>query len=317
MIQNLSGIIQTYTDLIKDLSNSKNGLNNEKEILEIEEKRYELIYSQIHLYLAPKKNAQSEKEILSLLRDVNMYDKKICEMKFDKFCNAEQIYQKRKDNEKLQLCRIYLNRWNILYQNFYALIAFRSLEHFAQFMEFDKKDGKVWKESIDPYDDGGYTGVNKPFFYFLTKMVTQKEIKFISKQMPTGMGKSYSNQFAFAWLLGIDENNDILDVLGNPALVSQNMKGTVEIMKNYRYAMVFPKFNKYLVVEKLGDGTEKKYLSDNMFSICRIGQGELLLEDSNKSLNLKESSCSRRRTRCFALAKSCPPILCKRVGSPT
>lgn len=280
MITNCLKEIQESIQILKMFRKSKEMFNRERDILELLQQRYKLNYSQIHEYLAPKKTEKSENEILEHIKEVFAYDLPICEAKIKKFQDAITLYEKKNDPKSVELCYQYLSFWLELYENNYALVAFRDLTHFSLFMEWDKKDkDKVWKYSIDPYNDGGYTGVNKPFFYYFNQMVLKKEIKFISKQQSTGTGKSYSNHFAIAWLLGMDKNNDVLLVLGNPALVLTNVKSIMEIMKNPRFIKVFPEFSKYL----LDDGK----VSDAMFSVARAKEGEMTLADSDKPLNLK------------------------------
>lgn len=291
-VVNYKDEISKSTAIIKKFRKDRKLFDNEKAILELERNRYKMYYSQIHQYLAPKKTQQAEEQIQDLVKDVFAIDLPICEAKVKRFTRALKAYEAAEDVDKLNLCYKYLQEWLGLYEGNFALVAFRSLEHFALYLEWDKPEkNKVWKPSLDPYNDNGYTGISKPFFYFFNQMVLKREIKFISKQMFTGAGKSYSNQFAFAWLLGIDPDNDILDVLGNPALVLTNTKGTVEIIKNVRFAKVFPFYAKYIVTETYktsnGEVKTKEVISDDIFSTCRIKDGELTLADSSKPLNLK------------------------------
>ena len=284
VVVDLGGEIAEYTEVLKRFRKSKELFGREREVLELEEERYRMYYSQVHLWLAGKRTAEAEAEIQARVKEVFAYDLPVCEAKGKKFDEAIAYYGRRGDKEKVDLCYAYASKWANLYEKFCALVAFRDLEHFAKFMEWDKADvDKVWTYSIDPYGDGGYTGVAKPFFYFFTQMVMKGDVKFISKQMFTGGGKSYSNQFAIAWLLGIDKNNDVLDVLGNPTLVLANTKGIVEIMTNPRFALVFPEYAKYF---EDGGGAA----AQSMFSVCRIKTGELTLADSSKSLNVKVTS---------------------------
>lgn len=279
-VVNFASQIDNSTEILKKFRKNKSLFDKEEEILELIKTRCNLYGSQIHNYLAPQKKEKAEQEIQSRVKEIFAYDLPICEIKIKRFEQALEVYESAEETDKINLCYKYLNEWLVLYEKNYALVSFRSLEHFALFMEWDKAEqDKVWTISVDPYGDGGYTGVNKPFFYYFTRMVLKKDIKFISKQMFTGGGKSYSNQFAIAWLLGIDENNDVLDVLGNPTLVLTNARGIVNIMTNPRFAMVFPKFQKYF--EEDGD------VARNMFSVCRLKEGELTLADSNKTLNVK------------------------------
>lgn len=302
MAVNYSEEIVKSTETLIAFRKSKELFDREDDILSLMQVRYSLYWSQIHEYLAPQKRDNAEQEIQERVKEIFKYDLPICDIKIKRFKDAIPIYEKRKDKDKVNLCYRFLQEWLNLYERNYALVSFRSLEHFALFMEWDKPaNEKVWTISIDPYKDGGYTGVTKPFFYNFTRMVNKKDIKFISKQMFTGGGKSYSNQFAISWVLGIDENNDVLDVLGNPTLVLTNARGVVNIMTNPRFAMVFPKFQKYF--DMGGD------VSRNMFSVCRLKEGELTLADSTKTLNLKiiskETSIDGIRVRYLFLDDVC------------
>lgn len=431
--------LETSLDFFRQARANKEVFDNEQLMLELMKARYEMCWQQIHKELAPLKTVVSENKIQALIKDIFSVDLGICESKISRFKNAVDSYTKRKEEAKIELAYQYLQEWLTLYEGFYALVAFRHLEYFSLFMEWEKRESeKVWAPSLDPYGDGGYTGVSKPFFFYFNQMVLKKNIKFISKQMFTGGGKcvdpktmvmtptgskmikdlnvgdfvysmkdnelcerrvlnkwntrkkqikittqggvsitvspehrlytqrgyieaqtltlrdyfykvygdgdyffvweqiksiefddtevdmvdieveethnfianhivshnSYSNQFAIAWLFGIDKNNDVLDVLGNPTLVLTNTKGVVEIMTNPRYAKVFPEYQKFFDIE--GD------IKSNMFSICRMKEGELTLMDSSKTLNLKviskQTSIDGIRVRYLFLDDVCKSI---------
>lgn len=280
--------IKQLNKVLKAFRQNKELFDKEKDILDIEQQRYKLLYSQIHEFLAPKNTESAEKKIREYVKDIFVLDLPVCEAKIQRFQMALEGYTKKRDEKNINLCYQYMQKWLTLYENNYALVAFRSLEHYALFMEWDKRDkDKVWKYSLDPYNDGGYTGVNKPFFYYFNQMVLDKSFKFISKQQSTGTGKSYSNHFAISWLWGQDIDADILLVLGNPALVTTNVKSIIELVKNPRYIKVFPQFSKYLEQTEDKKGNVSEIISDNIFSICRAKEGELTLADSNKPVNLK------------------------------
>lgn len=287
-VANYKEEIAKTIEILQAFRKDKALFNKEKEILELMQKRYQLCWSQIHEYLAPKKTEKAESEIQAHVRDIFALDLPICEAKISRFRNAIEVYEKRKDTDNVELCYQFLQEWLVLYEDCYALVAFRSLEHYCNYMEWDKLDkDKVWKYSLDPYGDNGFTGVNKGFFYYFNQMVLKKDIKFISKQQSTGTGKSYSNHFAISWLLGIEPDNDILVVLGNPALVLTNIKSIVELIKKPRYVKVFPEYEKYLEITEDKKGNKVEIVSDNIFSTCRAKEGELTLADSNKPVNVK------------------------------
>ena len=189
-VANYKEEIAKTIEILKAFRKDKTLFNKEKEILELMQKRYQLCWSQIHEYLAPKKTEKAENEIQAYIRDIFALDLPICEAKISRFRNAIEAYEKRKDIENVELCYQFLQEWLVLYEDCYALVAFRSLEHYCNYMEWDKLDkDKVWKYSLDPYGDNGFTGVNKGFFYYFNQMVLKKNVKFISKQQSTGTGK--------------------------------------------------------------------------------------------------------------------------------
>ena len=89
---------------------------------------------------------------------------------------------------------------------------------------------------------------------------------------------SLTDGIAIAWLLGMNPDNDVMKVLGNPVLITTTMNTIVGIMTKPFFGQVFPKFAKWFE-----DGERPM----NMFSLCRIREGELTLADSIKTLNLK------------------------------
>lgn len=197
--------IDRYTSLLKKFPKS-----NEKEVLNICQIRYKLYYSQIHEWLAPKRTDEGEEEIREHIKTIIMLDLPLCEKKIKLFKDYLPAYERRGKREDIDKCYRYLQEWLMLYENFYALVAFRSLRHFAEFMEWEKRDkDKVWKYSIDPYNDGGYTGVNFPFFFYFNQMVLKKDIKFISKQQMTGSGKCMMANTPIMTPTGTKPINDI------------------------------------------------------------------------------------------------------------
>lgn len=254
----------------------------EKLVLDICQSLYELYYHEIHSVLAPKRDSKSEEQIREYIKHIIQVELPMCERKRAKFAQLVPKYKKTGIKANIDKCYMYFARWDALYDNFFALSAFRSLRHYCEYMEMEKRDkDKVWKYSIDPYGDNGWTGVNFPFMFYFNQMALKKDIKFISKQQMTGSGKSYSNTMAITWLLGIDADNDILVVLGNPALVLTNTKGIVDTMITERYAKIFPEFQKYH-----DDGNEN-VIRNKIFSVCKRQEGELTLAHSNKTMNVK------------------------------
>lgn len=271
--------IENLTAVLKQYRKSTILFGNETKIVELEDLRYRVIWSQIHDFLAKKHTDAAEREIQRLVKEVYINDLPVCRAKIEKLSHYLDIAKRKNNENDMALYYKYLQKWFELDENFRYLVAFRSLEQFALLWEKDFNDrAKVYKYSLDPYNDGGYTGANKPFLFYFNRMVLKKDIKFISKQYPTGYGKTLGDSIAIAWVLGMDKENDVLKVLGNPALVMTTMKTIVGIMTKPFFGKVFPEYAKYF-----GENSEPM----NMFSICRAKEGELTLADSSKPLNLK------------------------------
>ena len=284
VVQNCRAEIERSTQLLKSFLASKELYKKEKDILELMQHRYKLNYSQIHLFLAPKKSKEGEKEIRSLIKDIHGMDLPICESKIRRFQEAITAYEKKKDEKSIDLCYRFLQEWLILYENNYALVAFRSLEHWAYFSEWDKLDqDKFWKYSIDTFNDGGYRGCTKGFFYYANKMVLDNDIKFIMKQMPTSSGKSFSDSVMISFIFGVDPTEQVIKVVGNRSLPSKCTKQVVDIMCGKRYRQVFP-YYAALVDES------KKDIASQIFQICSIKDGLLTIMGSGRDTSYESFS---------------------------
>lgn len=239
------GRIEQFTQILRKLPTDK-----EKEILKCCQFLYALIYDRVYNYLAPKEEPNAEKEIKELIKSVITLELPISERQFKKFDNLLPKFQKLGNKENINKCWQYRDEWAKLYDNFYALAAFRSLEHFALYLEQNKPEdgehGKIWKYSIDPFHDNGWSGCTKGFWYYANKMIYDDNIKFLMKQMPTSFGKSYSDSVLISFLYGYNPRVQILKVVGNKSLVSKCTNQVINIMTHAdtrrQYLKVFPRF---------------------------------------------------------------------------
>lgn len=130
-----------------------------------------------------------------------------------------------------------VGKYSELFDDVYALISCRSLTHFCQYMEFDKSpEQKLWSPTMHLF--GGY-------WYYANSMILNGDIKFISKQCFTGLGKTYSNAITLAFIFGNDINADALYVFGASENVSTFTSGLVDLMVSKRYAKVFPYYRQF------------------------------------------------------------------------
>ena len=281
--------IAKTVEILQAFRKDKVLFNKEKEILELMQKRYQLCWSQIHEYLAPKKTEKAENEIQAHIRDIFSLDLPICESKISRFQNAIQAYEKRKDTDNVELCYQFLQEWLMLYENCYALVAFRSLEHWALFSEWDKlEQDKFWKYSIDTFNDGGYSGCTKGFFYYGNQMILKNNIKFMLKRMPTSFGKSFSDSVMISFIFGYDPSEQVIKVVGNRSLPAKCTKQVVDLMCSKRFRQVFPRYAEYV-------DESKPDIASQIFSTCSVKDGVLTIKDSGRDTSYESFSKETKR----------------------
>lgn len=170
-----------------------------------------------------------------------------------------------------------------MYDDFMALASMRSFEHFCLYMESDW-DKKVWKPTLHIF---------KGWYYYATKMVLDNDVKFIEKQLPVAYGKSLSDSFLIAWILGQNIDSDVIKVFGNKYNCGRAFDTIVDLMCDMRYAKVFPYFAQF--------GCKK----DNIFEICKQSEGTFKISGSQKPVNFlcvgKDSKISGVRAEYFFL----------------
>lgn len=303
-----SAQIETSAEILKTYRKSLELFGEEKKILELEKLRATIIYSQIYDYLAPRKK---EEEILEQIKGILANDFPVVKIKIETF--AKNLKKTENEEDKANLYR-YLGEWLQLKDDFMAMVAFRSLEHFALYIEEDKPEtgsnSKIWKYSIDPFHDNGWSGCTKGFWYYANQMVIDNKIKFLMKQLPTSFGKTYSDSVLIAFILGYAPDTQIMKVVGNKDLVSPCVQQVIDIMTSKftraRYLKVFPQFlegvdedTKYLVMKRYS-GNEKiskeeiakqnrvrDKLISYMFSICAPSDGMFTLADSGRDVTMR------------------------------
>ena len=229
----------------------------------------EVYYIQIHKKLSILGSEEAEEEIRSHIRDIikdvlPVFDYKFKEIR--EIIIKESGHRKKDSIEKRKDAEELFGKYYNLYDDFFALTAYRSMEQFALYMEMDARDNeKVWKNNL---------GCFRGFWYYGTRAVLDRKIRFIEKQLPTGYGKSYSDIVMTSFIFGINPNDDVMKVTGNPQMVGDLTGKLIKYMTSARYSKVFPWYGQF------------QNDAGNMFSICQQGGGQspgrLLIRDSNK-----------------------------------
>ena len=247
-------------------------INNDNAIIKLLTAMSEMYRYQIHEYLVPRETIESEKEVRKHIKDIICDILPVVETKIrllsEKISRFRRMSRAKQD---LAIGEIYQaeetrKKYLILLDDFYGLAAFRSLKHFALYMEFDKPDSqKVWKHAMNCFES---------FFFYANSMILDGKVKRITKSFPVGYGKSYSDSITISFIFGYDINNDVLKVVGNNKLIVDTLTAVVGMMTNPRYAKVFPYYAQF-------NGNK-----EIMFDIGKASEGVLLIHGSLRPKSL-------------------------------
>lgn len=247
-------------------------INNDNAIIKLLTAMSEMYRYQIHEYLVPRETIESEKEVRKHIKDIICDILPVVETKIrllsEKISRFRRMSRAKQDLAIEEIYQAEENRkkYLILLDDFYGLAAFRSLKHFALYMEFDKPDTqKVWKHAMNCFES---------FFFYANSMILDGKVKRITKSFPVGYGKSYSDSITISFIFGYDINNDVLKVVGNNKLIVDTLTAVVGMMTNPRYAKVFPYYAQF-------NGNK-----EIMFDIGKASEGVLLIHGSLRPKSL-------------------------------
>lgn len=245
-------------------------------MLKVFELFHTAIHTQIHAVLVPQKSKTAEKEIREIIGKY-VIGKTAAGVSW---IGALQLLEERiKNCTKKKDPQEIIAKYYSLYDDFYAIAAFRSLKHYAMYMEFDKApDEKIWANTLNCFSG---------MWYYANKMFLDGSIRTLTKQMPTGYGKSYSDNVMITWALGLSIDNDIMKGVGVPKLIPDIMTHVVNTMTSRRYAKVFPYYEQF------------EMSKDKIFNVCQVRTGDLVISGSARAKNLmvfsKETEISGTR----------------------
>ena len=247
-------------------------IKNDNAIIKLLSAMSEMYRYQIHEYLVPQESVNGEKQIRQYVKDIICDILPIVETKIrvisQKLGTLGRMSTIKRAEKQDEIKSLEENRkkYLVLLDDFYALASFRSLKHFALYMEFDKPDSqKVWKHAM---------GCFESFYFYANSMILDGKVKRITKSFPVGYGKSFSDTVAIAFIFGFDINNDVLKVVGNNKLIVDTLTGVVGMMTSNRYAKVFPYYAEF-------NGNKEM-----MFDIGKASEGILLIHGSVRPKSL-------------------------------
>lgn len=250
----------------------KYDINNDNAIIKLLSAMSEMYRYQIHEFLVPQESVSGEKQIRQYVKDIICDILPIVETKIRVISNTLAKYGRMSSTKRsavlddIKSLEENRKKYLILLDDFYALASFRSLKHFALYMEFDKPDSqKVWKHAM---------GCFESFYFYANSMILDGKVKRITKSFPVGYGKSFSDTVAISFIFGFDINNDVLKVVGNNKLIVDTLTGVVGMMTSNRYAKVFPYYAQF-------NGNKEM-----MFDIGKASEGILLIHGSVRPKSL-------------------------------
>lgn len=224
-----------YKSILKLQSNIKKWRNSDEEIIKLYRIMYTALEREIHGNLSAIKSDKNEEKIRELISKYvigckttkgKMYTSAILPIRAKWLSLARETTNFNPD--------LYA-AYNELYENYMALASYRSFEHFCKYIEMN------FNISLFQDTENIFSG----YWLYARKMVLDKKVKFIEKQLPTGYGKSLTDAFMQAWIFGIDIDNDVLKVCGNDNFREDCFVNVVDIMTSERYAKIFPYYRQF------------------------------------------------------------------------
>ena len=189
------------------------------------------LYEQIHKVLAPNRDIENnELKIRAYCKYIAKNLLPIANKKIESLHNDS----KNKNNNNLEYTNQMLEKWVLLEDDLFALVSFRSLKHFAIYIERGTKK-KVWAKTMVLFESS---------FYYANKMILDYQIDLIRASFFPGAGKTYFGNLVCAFWFGYDEEMNILRITYSDDLAKSFTKQIENIMTSDQYKKVFPRFNK-------------------------------------------------------------------------
>lgn len=226
---------------------------------------YRIVHQQIYDILLPIGTKDSEAQLRNIIAKyvIGYKDKNKVVWKGVLTPLKDKITQLARSTKKIP--KDIIMRFYNLYDDFMAIAAFRSLEHFCLYLENDYPK-KLWRDTLHLYHG---------LWYYANRMILDHEVQFIEKRFPTAYGKSLSDVFMIAYKFGQDINARNVKIFGNKYNIVPCFDSIAALMSTKRYAKVFPYF------------TQFNCNPDLIFEINKKTEGEFKIRGSSIAPNLR------------------------------
>lgn len=218
-------IFLKFKENLKLLTQHKELYENEKMFLEFMTDFKDFLYKTIHEVLEPNKEFDNnENYIRFYVKYIIKSLLPICEIKIKQYGNVISNVGNK---------MVMLNNWVNLEDDYYALASFRSIKHFAYYIERGTVK-KVWKYTMPLFES---------YFYYTNQMILNNNVDKIRSSYFPGAGKTYSGNITCAYWFGIDNQISILRITYSDDLAKTFTKQIANIVESEQYKKVFPKLN--------------------------------------------------------------------------
>ena len=240
-------------------------INNDNAILKLLSAMSEMYRYQIHEYLVPQESVSGEKQIRQYVKDIICDILPIVETKIrvisQKLGTLGRLSGVKRAEKQGEINSLDENRkkYLILLDDFYALASFRSLKHFALYMEFDKPDSqKVWKHAM---------GCFESFYFYANSMILDGKVKRITKSFPVGYGKCIDSRTPILTEQGYRPISEV--EVGDSVYCMDNNKVTLKRVTN-KWNTVKPQVKiKVRSGKELICSPEHKLYTDKGYKMCK------------------------------------------------
>lgn len=215
--------IKTYLHTLQKITQNLENFKNDETILLVLGDLANMMKHQVHEYLAPQNNYESEKNIRAILKVIIKTILPVCQKKI-KF---------HTDTNNIEALGLYKQ----LFKKFWALVAFRSVEHFAYYMDWDRTpEKKVWEYSMP---------CMRGIFYHANRMILGTDVKLIRASCPVSYGKTYAFNTIAVWTLGVRPYFRVLIITESDTLVRGIVRNCKNMICSKEFSEVFPNFERY------------------------------------------------------------------------
>jgi len=245
--------------------------NDDKAIIPLLNALVDMYKYEIHTYLMWDYDSEKEKVIRKYIKNIIVSIMPVLEYKIKYLTGRLEYIEKRPYKHQLNMAtqkeEFQNNRLTYLdlYHKYLLLCAFRSYRHFCIAMQ-KVFNFTLWSDTEE---------IESGYFYYANKLILDKDVNFMERQLPTGFGKTIGNCFMIAYIFGYNYDSDVFYVCGNDKFTDDVFNNVLKLMTSEEYAKIFPYYSQF-------NGER-----DLMFSYCKSNELKFAIYGSKKATSLR------------------------------